>query len=241
VTKPLVSVIVPAYNCERYLAAALDSIFAQTYRPVEVIVIDDGSTDRTAQIIAGYGDRVVSLRQDNSGPAAARNTGLDHARGEFISFLDADDLYHPEKLARQMALFDRHPAMEMSICAVENFWDGDPAEEASQLRKRELRKVFIGVVVQAVLVRRSVFDKVGRFKADLRFCEDTDWYLRTGEAKVFGEWLHETLVYRRVHEGNMTREFPPIMRDRLVDVYKASIDRLREKRDAAARVDRNRS
>ena len=99
-TKPnLISCIVPVFNGERYLAEALDSILAQTWRPLEVIVVDDGSTDGTAHIAAGYGAEVSYIHQANAGPAAARNRGLDAARGEFIAFLDADDLWHKDKLS----------------------------------------------------------------------------------------------------------------------------------------------
>src|ERR687893_681850 len=98
---PLVSCIVPVFNGERYLQAALDSIFAQTYRSLEVLVVDDGSTDNTAAIVGSYGDRVRYLQQDNHGPSAARNRGIEAATCEFIAFLDADDLWHAEKLERQ--------------------------------------------------------------------------------------------------------------------------------------------
>ena len=113
--KPLVSCIVPVFNGERYLAEALDSILAQTYRPVDLIVVDDGSTDGTAQVAAGYGERITYLYQENSGPAAARNKGIDAAQGEFVAFLDADDVWHEEKLARQMVRFDAR--RELGVCS----------------------------------------------------------------------------------------------------------------------------
>src|SRR5688572_13312922 len=100
---PLISCVVPVFNGERYLSETLESIFAQSYRPLEVIVADDGSTDRTPDTVAGYGDRIRYLKQENAGASAARNLGLEAARGEFIAFLDADDLWHAEKLQRQMA------------------------------------------------------------------------------------------------------------------------------------------
>src|SRR5215469_8348389 len=100
---PLVSCIVPVFNGEQYLAEALDSILTQTYRPLEIIVADDGSTDGTAAVVARYGNRVRYLFQPNAGTAAACNLGIKAAQGDFIGFLAADDLWHPEKLARQLA------------------------------------------------------------------------------------------------------------------------------------------
>jgi glycosyltransferase involved in cell wall biosynthesis len=103
VNAPLISCIVPVFNGERYLGEALDSILAQTYRPLEVVVVDDGSAEGAAAVVARYRDQIRPLFQPNAGQAAARNLGLSVARGEFVAFLDADDLWHPEKLARQMA------------------------------------------------------------------------------------------------------------------------------------------
>jgi glycosyltransferase involved in cell wall biosynthesis len=106
---PVISCIVPVFNAERYLRETLDSVMGQTYRPLEIIVADDGSTDATASVVAAYGDRVRYLLQPNGGPAAARNLGLRAVSGEFVAFIDQDDLWNPEKLARQMARFQAHP------------------------------------------------------------------------------------------------------------------------------------
>lgn len=233
-TRPLISVIVPVHNAERHLKEALDSVLAQSYRPIEIVAVDDGSTDGSAGVLASYGDAVAVIRQPNAGPAAARNAGIQRARGEFISFQDADDRLHPDKLQRQYAQFEANPGMDLSVCLVENFWDGDAVDEPAKLAERLLPKIFRGVVVQAVLARRSLFDRIGMFNPEMRFCEDTDWYLRAAENKVPGLWLEEVLVYRRVHGGNMTREFPAIRVDAIAHVFKASIDRIRRQRAAAA-------
>jgi len=107
----LISCIVPVFNGERYLGEALDSILGQTHRPLEIIVADDGSTDRTATVAAGYGDQIRYLYQPNAGTASACNLGLGAARGGFIAFLAADDLWHPEKLMRQMVRFRERPEL----------------------------------------------------------------------------------------------------------------------------------
>src|SRR5262245_50952803 len=118
----LITCIVPAYNVERYLSEAIDSILAQTYRPLRVIVADDGSTDRTAKIAAEYGKRIIYLRQTNHGYPAAKNLGLSAAEGDFIAFLDADDMWHPEKLARQMERFEKRPELDLCFTRYMNFW-----------------------------------------------------------------------------------------------------------------------
>src|SRR5215475_2242760 len=106
---PLISCIVPVYNGEKYLAEAIETIVQQSYRPLEIIIADDGSTDGTAKVAERYSNLLRYLRQDNAGTAAARNLGLSAAVGEFVAFLDADDLWHPEKLARQMGRFEARP------------------------------------------------------------------------------------------------------------------------------------
>jgi glycosyltransferase involved in cell wall biosynthesis len=224
---PLVSVIVPAFNHAPYVRAALDSIFVQAHRPLEVIVVDDGSTDETASALDAYAGRVILLRQANAGPARARNAALSHARGEFLAFLDADDLWHPEKLARQLARFARQPRLEVSVCRVENFWDGDPAEETARLAERDHTKVMDGVVMQALVARRGLFERVGGFDPQFRFGEDTDWYVRAGERGAISEYWPEVLGYRRVHERNMTRIWPEVRLDTMLQVAKAAIDRHR--------------
>ena len=118
----LISCIVPAYNGERYLGQTIDSILGQTYRPIEVIVVDDGSTDRTADVAAGYGAPVRLISQPNAGPAAARNTGIEAARGVFLAFLDSDDLWHEEKLERQMQRFAARPELDYCVTHIRNFW-----------------------------------------------------------------------------------------------------------------------
>jgi glycosyltransferase involved in cell wall biosynthesis len=224
---PLVSVIVPAFNHAQYVEAALASVFTQAHRPLEVIVVDDGSTDGTAAALKTYADRVILLRQANAGPASARNTALARARGEFLAFLDADDLWHPAKLGRQLERFVQHPHLEVSVCRVENFWDGDPAEEPARLAERQQAKVMDGIVMQALVARRALFERVGGFDPQFRMGEDTDWYVRAGERGAISEYWPEVLGYRRVHARNLTRVWPAVRHDTMLQVAKAAIDRHR--------------
>lgn len=117
--RPTVSVVIPVWNAARYLPETLRSVLRQTRPPEEIVVVDDGSTDESAALAEGFGPTVCVLRQENRGESAARNRGIEAARGEWIAFLDADDLWHPEKLARQLAAVRTHPAVD---CVHTNWW-----------------------------------------------------------------------------------------------------------------------
>ncbi len=224
--KPLVSCIVPVFNGERYLAEALDSILAQTWRPLEVIVVDDGSTDGTAHIVAGYGERISYLRQANAGPAAARNRGLDAAAGAYVAFLDADDLWHKEKLARQMARFEARPELELCLSHLQHFWEPEMKDEEDRLRDHRFSKPLPAYAIQAMLARRTLFDAVGRFDPSLRMGEDIDWFLRAADRGTVTEMLPDVLTFRRMHESNMSRDQATVF-DVLPRIFKTSLDRRR--------------
>lgn len=199
---PLVSVIVPAYQAEAYLDEALESVFAQDYAEYEVILVDDGSTDRTAEIAAAHPVRV--LRQANRGPAAARNAGVAVARGELLAILDADDLWPPRRLSRQVAHLREHPRDGLVMGLTEAFVT--PGQD---------RPAHYPPVADAgpypghhctMLVRREVFDLIGPFDESLRLSEDLDWLARAGDAGVQIGRLDCTLLRYRVHAGNTSRD-----------------------------------
>ena len=156
---PLISCIVPVFNAERFIADALDSILAQSYRPIEVVVIDDGSTDKTPEVVTAYGDRLRYFRQAHSGAPQARNFGLGLAQGEFIAFLDADDLWHPEKLARQMARFEARPELDLCITHLQRFWIPQLEQEQQRFQGHRFAQVLPGYVTQTLLARRRLFDR----------------------------------------------------------------------------------
>ena len=224
---PLISCIVPVFNGEHYLREALESIFTQTYRPLEVIVADDGSTDGTAAIVAEYSERVRHLGQPNTGAPAARNLGLRAACGEFIAFLDADDLWHPEKLARQMARFATRPKLDLCITFVQNFWSPELQEKVPWFADHPLAKPFPGYVAPALLARRALFDAIGWFNSDLHHGDMKDWFLRAAEYGAVIEALTDILVYRRLHETNMSHHKAAVSREEYLQLVKASLDRRR--------------
>ena len=185
-----VSVIIPAYNGDRYLGSAIESVLAQTYRDYEIIVVDDGSTDNTAQVAQQYKNDVRYLSQTNQGVAASRNFGLAAALGDYIAFLDQDDLFLPYKLASQVELLDRDANLGMVNSGWQICQDGDssepliateaavqPWQQIPNLSAANLivwKPVFLG----AMLFRRSWLERFGRF----RFYFGTNSRRRVGNA-----------------------------------------------------------
>jgi glycosyltransferase involved in cell wall biosynthesis len=227
-SRPLVTCIVPVFNCEAYLAESIDSILAQAHRPLEIIVVDDGSTDGTAAVIDSFGDKVRGLRQANAGPAVARNTGLAAAHGDFIAFNDSDDLWAPEKLAVQLALLDAKPDLDFCVAHVQNFWVEEMQDEADRYRGHRRSEPIAGWVSPTLLARRAAFDRVGRMNAELGHGDSADWFLRAREAGLRGELLPDVLLRRRIHANNRSRKAAPQSRDEFLALLKRNKDRRKE-------------
>jgi len=204
---PLISCIVPVFNGERYLGETLDSILAQTYRPLEIIVIDDGSTDGTRAVANRYGSSIRYLCQANAGEAAARDHGLKVAQGELIAFLDADDLWHPQKLTLQSARLCERPEIDLCFTHFRNFWVPELAEEEHRFQTHPLSRLQSGWSISTLLAHRTTFEKFGNFgdtDCGLR-TESMIWYLRVAERRGVIEVLPEVLMYRRLHASNVSR------------------------------------
>ena len=231
---PLVSVVLPVFNGERYLAEAIESVFRQTHQPLELVVVDDGSTDATPDVIASFGERLCALRQANSGPSAARNRGVLVTRGEFVAFIDADDLWHPEKLTRQLARFERRPEVDACVTQVENFWIPELAEEAERFRDHRISRPTPAYVAATLLARRRLFDTVGFFDESLGFGHSTDWFLRAADFGAVVELVPEVLYHRRLHERNRSRVFNAASQDEYLVLVKRHLDRRRSLQSAAA-------
>jgi glycosyltransferase involved in cell wall biosynthesis len=227
-SSPLISCIIPAYNGEAYLSHALDSILAQTHRPLEIIVVDDGSTDATPAIATAYGPQVRYVCQANAGPAAARNLGLQEARGELIAFLDQDDVWHPDKLSRQLSRFEARPELEACVAHVSLFWVSAMRPNESRFQGHRLSRPLPGYITGTLLARRATFDKVGRFNPALRYGDAADWFLRAAEKGVVQELLPDVLLHHRVHGSNLATTGGADSRDEFLDILKASLDRRRK-------------
>ncbi len=224
----LVTCVVPVRDGARFLGEALDSILAQTWRPLEIIVVDDGSTDESAAVAGGYGQRVRYLRQEPRGPAAARKRGVGAARGSLIAFLDSDDLWAAKKLARQMASMD---ALDLNFTHYQNFWDADLAEEEVRYRDHPLSKPSTAQYISTLLVRSDALERLGGFDERRLHGENTPLFLKAARTGARVGMVPEVLAYRRFHANSYTRADPKGAREGLLLNLKEWKD---AKRDDAA-------
>ena len=225
----LVSVIIPVYNGEHYLGEAIESVLAQDYRPIEVIIVNDGSTDNTEAIAKRYGKDIIYARQEKRGPAAARNKGLQMSQGEFIGFLDADDLWSGNKLLLQLARMEEDPSLGivLGLSQVMRLQDGD-----AKLQFEKWHSPILLLLFGAAVMRRSVFEKVGFFDETLHHSEDTDWFMRVREMGISTAIVQEVSLFYRRHESNMTLD--SVARNRFfIKAVKKSLDRRRRKGDGS--------
>lgn len=223
---PLVSVIIPVYNGEQYLALTLNSVFAQDYRSIEVIVVDDGSTDSTPKIVSAF-PAVRLLRQPNSGVSAARNKGVAVASGDFVAFLDADDMWATNKISTHVDYHRKHTDIGYSVSGLRNFLS-DGIQPPKWLPPSDLDKDRVGYLPGNLFVLREILDKVGGFDPNFRVGEGADWFARAKDTGISMAILPETLLYRRVHNDNQTHDLEQV-RTGVFRALKASIDRQREK------------
>lgn len=209
-TPPAVSVIIPAYNSEKYLSKAIESVLAQTCPAVECIVVDDGSLDGTGRIAQSYPE-VTYIRQENSERSAARNNGLRHASGRYLSFLDADDAIAPEKIAAQLEFLERNADCQAVYSKVLFFRDQSP-EALFPLERITpagdlLEKLLYGnfITIHAPLIRKAAVDAIGGFDVSLSQNEDWDFFLRLALYGRFG-FIDEFHAYCRMHAANTSRD-----------------------------------
>jgi glycosyltransferase involved in cell wall biosynthesis len=220
---PTISTVIPTYNRAHMVVEAIESVLRQTHRPDEVIVVDDGSTDDTAQCVERYAGQVRYLRQANAGPSAARNRGIQAASCEYIAFLDSDDIWVEDRLERQLAFLAMHPHLDV-IFGLEAKFAAEKEPEPSQSNERDyfeclksvegvlpdpfgmfLKENFF-VATSSVLFRKSCVDTVGLMDPTVRLAEDYDFWIRFAlEGFKFG-FMNAVLCRRRLHEGNLVNE-----------------------------------
>ena len=207
---PFVSVIIPTYNRARVIKEAIDSVLNQEYENYELIVVDDGSTDNTGEILKAYGSDICVLRQENKGVSAARNRGVAKAKGGFIAFLDSDDLWLPEKLTTQINFLKSNP--EALICQTEEIW----IRKGKRVNPKKRHSKFSGMIFEqslvlcivspsAVMMRKSLFEMVGLFDENLPACEDYDLWLRI--SSQYPIYLINTplIIKRGGHEDQLSK------------------------------------
>jgi len=210
---PKVSVIIPVFNGAKYLAEALQSVFSQTWRDYEVIVVNDGSADDSMEICRQFPGVRIITHQENQGQSAARNTGVRHARGEYIAFLDQDDRWYPEKLARQVPILEEGPTYGMVYSNVDEIdKDGrivtrDFLDLASWQPKKSIVDCLesdMFIVPGTVLIRRSLFEQIGGFDERLSGYEDDDLFHRVFQTSRI-HYIHDSLLQWRIYSTSYSR------------------------------------
>lgn len=227
---PLVSVVVPAFNAQKYLGETLHSIARQTFRPLELLVVDDGSADETAAIARRFRDefdaenfRVVVLEQENSGTSVARNHAISHARGEFLAFCDADDVWENHKTETQLRAL-QNGQHDAATALIAPFWSPEiPPEKRHNVPMMAPSPHGI----TAFLIRRAAFERVGFFKEDQK-AEWIEWMIRAKENNVSILEMPEILGHRRIHESNTSRQNSEVR----LEILKAALDRRRAAQNA---------
>ncbi|MCK5580787.1 MAG: glycosyltransferase [Candidatus Omnitrophica bacterium] len=213
----LVSIVIPAYNCGEFIAETLESVLNQTYPRFEIIVVDDGSTDSTEGIVRGYvekhPEKVVYYRQENGGAAKTRNVGLSHAKGEYIAFLDGDDIFFPEKLEKTIAFLEQYH--NYALVYTDMFLIDDEGHFLKHWLESkkyfDQGHIFINLLKEcffipsSVVIRKEILDQVGGFDENIRYTEDADLWLRIAKHHQIG-LIKEPLVKWRIHQGNTSKD-----------------------------------
>ena len=224
---PLVSVIIPVYNYERYLGEAIESVLNQTYQHLEVIVVDDGSTDQSGEVARSFAGRGVRYwPQVHAGIGPARNRGVELAQGEFLAFLDSDDRWPLEKLERQLRAFETDPALEMVFGQALQLQNGPEWEAAVSNYQVAVAGMVPGMVPGTMLIKRDAFLRVGEFQGGWKVGEFIDWYARAVELQIRSLVLPELLLWRRIHDSNQGVRERQSVSD-YARVLKAKLDRKR--------------
>jgi glycosyltransferase involved in cell wall biosynthesis len=223
--RPLVSVIIPVYNGQQYLAAAIDSVLEQDYRPLEIIVVDDGSTDESARIAQSYSE-VLYLYQANGGAAAARNTGIAAAHGEIIAFLDHDDLWTPNKLQVHVTYLLEHPEVAFTV-STQSIYIEDGFERPAWLRAEDVG--YPQPLLSALVLHKETLERVGQFDTTFKVAEDTEWLMRATDAGYPMTVLPETVVLRRIHATNLTSKYQAEQKRTMLRALQKSAERKRNK------------
>jgi glycosyltransferase involved in cell wall biosynthesis len=221
---PLVSVIIPTFNRAGYIIEAIESVLAQNYRPIEVIVVDDGSTDGTVEVISCFGTAIRYLEQPNQGASVARNMGIALAQGNYLAFLDSDDLWEFEKLTLQMATLAANPDAEAVMGQARQFFSPELAEEA-RARLWCPEGILPGAIPSTILIRRKAFARVGLFNPLLRIGEFMEWIIRAREAGLFIVMVEHCVCLRRVHAANKGIARQDTFGSRAA-ILKAALDRI---------------
>lgn len=224
--KGLVSVIIPVYNGQPFLSDAIASVVEQDYRPLEVIVIDDGSTDSTAQIAQRFPE-VRYFYQSNQGHGSAKNTGIEKSRGEFLAFLDADDWWTPNKVSIQVGFLQAHSQVGYVLSHMKMILEPG-VQIPSWVRPEFLHQPVRAYIPSSFMVRRAILNQVGVFDPGYTAGNDSDWFLRAQDVGIQRTLLPDVLLFRRIHEKNDSSLRTKVLREDLLRLIRASVHRKRQ-------------
>jgi len=219
---PFVSVIIPVFNGEKYLAEAIESALSQEYRPIELIIVDDGSTDRTSEIAQAY-PRARYIFQANQTVAVARNTGIAVALGDIVTFLDHDDILLPDSLSKRVEHFIQNPHTQCLIAKHRSFYD-QGAKKPEWARENEFDEDHFGF--SFFIARKAFLEQVGGFDPKYNMVENTELFFRAKDMGYQIDKYPEVVVLRRIHTSNASRDVKTA-RMNLLNLARASIERQR--------------
>lgn len=217
-----ISVIIVVQNGERYLAEAIESVLTQTYQPNEIIVVGGESTDNTEKVAKSY-EQVRYIRQIDRGLANARNIGIDAAQGELIAFLDHDDRWTPKKLSTQVDYFIKNPEIQYTNARVKLFLEPG-CSLRSGFPKELLEEEQLGRTPGTLVARKSLFNLIGKFNPGFTIGCDVEWFTRAKDYNIFMAFIPEVLLYKRIHNTNLSGNVQ-VNRRELLTIVKQSLDR----------------
>lgn len=218
----------PVFNTEKYVKEAIESVFSQTYKNIELICIDDGSTDNSLLILESFSNKIVLLsNRNNCGVSEARNKGIRVAKGKFLAFLDADDIWENNKLEVQMNQFDSDINLDVSFSYMKCFISPELSEEVKTLRYCPLGNN-PGHIPSTAIVRKTSFEKVGYFDSRWKVGEFIDWLVKAKEIGLNIETVNDVLLLRRIHKTNIGVREREAGRSDYLKIVKEALDRKRK-------------
>ena len=217
------SVIIPVYNGSQYLATTLESVLAQTYPLHEIIVIDDGSTDSSPDILRSYGDRLRVTRQDNQGVAVARNAGLRQASGDVITFLDQDDVRPARRTAVLVEALQSNPDALLAVGQTEVLYERKRPPSPLDNFGIAVREFYVG----SLCIRKELFERLGPFHTGLGYADDVDFFMRRREANIKTVYVDDVTLQYRLHENN-TSSNREVTNTNLISALRESLRRRRK-------------
>lgn len=218
--------MIPVFNGERYLAEAIESVLNQQISGLEIIVVDDGSTDASAAVAARYSERIRLVHQSNQGPAAARNHGIRIAGGDALAFLDADDCFTPGALELQLNKLQKNPDVGI-VLGHKSYFSSPELPQSTGATLTDSADDYLFLSLGCSLIRRSVFDVIGLLSESMKLCEDWDWFMRARESDI-RLLIHRCVVLQvRLHEENTTRQREAGQRFTL-EMFRRSLRRRKE-------------